>query len=53
MKIWKKDILIILNNEFKEDPITSTEIDAIHCLPSHENLIFKTRMENGRLKIKI
>ena len=113
----EKDILVILNNEFKEDPITSTEIDAIHRLPSRgitkpviirftgrkrrddvfergkdlnkydltkfgigrhqkiyinenlsqymktlsyycrklrrENLIFKTRMENGRLKIKI
>ena len=113
----EKDILIILNYEFKEDPITSTEIDAIHRLHSRgitkpviirftgrkhrddvfergkdlnkcdlikfgiglhqkiyindnlsqymktlsyycrklrrENLIFKTRMGNGRLKIKI
>ena len=26
----EKDIFVILNNEFKEDTITSTEIDAIY-----------------------
>ena len=26
-------IIEILNNAFEDDPITSSEIDAIHCLP--------------------